>query len=143
MSALLMPSEETKGTSNEYPIIVINNNLVYRIQCHGNCCCFIYPQPTLDNVMPAMLEIGNFFFIWIFTNIHNSQDSWGRGRVSLKLLSTTSTCFKDTLDISWEIIVESLPLHISSSQTQAGKLWFLSTSSWPWSYAPRELETCI
>ena len=75
MSALLMPSEETMGTSNEYPIIVINNNLVSRIQCHGNCCCFIYPQPTLDNVMPVMLEIGNFFF---YLNFHKHSQFTGQ-----------------------------------------------------------------
>ena len=31
-----------------------------------------------------------------FTNIHDSQDSKGRGKLSLYILSTTSTCFTDT-----------------------------------------------
>ena len=42
-----------------------------------------------------------FFFVFFlsgfsFTNIHNSRDSRGRGRVSISLLSTTSTRFTGT-----------------------------------------------
>ena len=47
--------------------------------------------------------------------------------VSLKLLSTTSTRFRH-LDISRTITAESSPLHIASSRTRTGKLWFPSAS---------------
>ena len=43
-------------------------------------------------MMMKLLNKGNFFFLsgFSFTNIHDSQDSRGRGRLSIWLLSTTS-----------------------------------------------------
>ena len=63
-----------------------------------------------------------FFFLsgFSFTNIHDSQDGRGRGRLFLQLLSITSTC--RYLDISWVITAESSPLHIASSRTRTRNL---------------------
>ena len=63
-----------------------------------------------------------------FTNIHDSQNNTGRVRLSLQLLSTTSTGFTDILDIRQSIVTETLLLHIVRSLTQTGNLWFLSTN---------------
>ena len=49
------------------------------------------------------------------TNIHDSQDSRERGKVSLSLISTTSNPLHRHLDISRAITAESSPLHIASS----------------------------
>ena len=64
----------------------------------------------------------HFFFLsgFSFTNIHDSQDGRGRGRLFLQLLSITSTC--RYLDISWVITTESSPLHIASSRTRTKNL---------------------
>ena len=57
-----------------------------------------------------------------FTNIPNSQDSRGTGRVSILTLPPAS----QTLRHSWAIAAESSSLHIASSQTTTGNLWFPS-----------------
>ena len=44
--------------------------------------------------------------------------------------------FPKRLDISRAITADSSPLHIASSRTQTGNLWFPSVSRWPLSYAP-------
>ena len=56
-----------------------------------------------------------FLFGFSFTNIHDSQDSRGRGRLSHWLLFITSTCF-----ISRAITVESSPLQAGLKQGTFG-----------------------
>ena len=68
-----------------------------------------------------------FFSIWVF--FHN--DSWITG-----LQGKGEGIASQTLDISQAITAESSPLHIGSSRTWIGILWFLSTSCSPLSYAP-------
>ena len=46
----------------------------------------------LNNVKCKYSNLSGFSF----TNIHDSQDSKGRGKPSLYILSATSTCFTDT-----------------------------------------------
>ena len=70
---------------------------------------------------------GSFIFFlsgFSFTNIHNSLDGRGRGRVSLYHIYSLHR----HLDISRTIAADSSPLHIASSWTQIGHLWFLSES---------------
>ena len=43
-----------------------------------------------------------FLSAFSFTNIHDSQDCWERGRLSFQFLSNTSTCFMDS---NWEPLV--------------------------------------
>ena len=79
-----------------------------------------------------------FFFLlsgFSFTNIHESQDCRGRGRACFYLLTTNFHLLHRHLDISRLITAESLPLHIASSQTRTGNLWFLRASRQPLSYA--------
>ena len=80
---------------------------------------------------PDFLRIPNFFFYlgFSFTNIHDSQDSWRRGRgylfnSSLSLHNPLAM----HLDISWAITAEGSPLHIATSRTRTGNLWFPSAS---------------
>ena len=50
-------------------------------------------------VCSYMLQ-GKIRFWFTFTNIHGSQDSRKRGRLSLYILSTTPICFTDTYTIA-------------------------------------------
>lgn len=43
-----------------------------------------------------LMRIFIFFNLFFFFHIHNSQDSWRKGRLFLKLLSIPSICFTDT-----------------------------------------------
>ena len=76
---------------------------------------------------------GTFFFLsgFSFTHIHNSQDSsevcvWGGG-INLTPLYHFQPLHRH-LDIRRAMTAESSPLHIASSQTRTGNLWFPSTS---------------
>ena len=61
--------------------------------------CF-YRQPCTDLIIESY-GIFQFFSIWVFfTNIHDSQDSRRRGRLSLWFLSTISTSFADTYTLA-------------------------------------------
>ena len=66
-----------------------------------------------------------FLFLFLsgfsFTNIHDSQDSKGRGKLSLYFFSTTSTCFSD---ISRVIAAESSPFR------EQPKRWFSTMKTW-------------
>ena len=78
-----------------------------------------------------------FFFLsgFSFTHIHNSQDSsevcvWGGGGgggYNLTPLYHFQPLHRH-LDIRRAMTAESSPLHIASSQTRTGNLWFPSTS---------------
>ena len=80
------------------------------------------------------IQIYIFFYLGFlprtFTN-HRTAGEWGG-----QLLTTTSTRFTDTLHISRAITAESSSLHIASSRTPAGNLWFPSASCFLLSYAP-------
>ena len=79
-------------------------------------------QPWWHPILFTIAVPLHFFFLsgFSFTNIHDSQDGRGRGRLFLQLLSITSTC--RYLDISWVITAESSPLHIASSRTRTRNL---------------------
>ena len=72
-----------------------------------------------------------FFYLgFSFTNIHNSQDSRGRGGYLLNSsLSLPPPSQKRHLDINRTTTVESSFLHIASSRTQTGNLWFFEHKS--------------
>ena len=66
-----------------------------------------------------------FFSVWFsFTNIHDLQDSRGRGWLflprPLSLLFYFHLLHRH-LDISRAITIESLPLHIASNRSRTGK----------------------
>ena len=70
-----------------------------------------------------------FFLFWFsFTNIHDSRDSRGRGRVSILTPLYHLHPLRWGLDISRAIAAESSPLRIAGRRTRAGNLWFPSTS---------------
>ena len=60
-----------------------------------------------------------FAFGFSLTTTHKSQNYKGMERAFFKLLTTASTCFTDTLDISWAITAESWPLRIGNSRTRS------------------------
>ena len=68
------------------------------------------------------------FFVWVFFHKH-SRITWLRGKEGI---SVTPHCHFQLLhihlDISRVIIAESSPLHIASSRTRTGNLWFPSAS---------------
>ena len=68
--------------------------------------------------------LSQFSFTW-HHDIHNSQDSRGKGRPFL-IPFYHFHLFHEHLHISRTITAESSPLHITCGQTQAGNLWFLS-----------------
>ena len=71
-----------------------------------------------------------FFFrsVFFFTTIHESQDCKGRGRAFFLTPHYHFYRFHRHLDISRVITAESSPLHIGSSRTRTGNLWFPSAS---------------
>ena len=86
----------------------------------------------LTNVPPYLFFSQNTppspasFFLsgFSFTNIHNSQDSRGRGRPFFLTPLYHFHPLHRYLDISRAITAESSPLHIASSQTQTGTFGF-------------------
>ena len=74
------------------------------------------------------------FYCWLFlsrfsiTNIHDSEDSRWKGRLSLWLFSTTFTPLHRHLNISRVINAQSSLLHIASSPTWTWNLPFSSAS---------------
>ena len=81
-----------------------------------------------------------FFFcfsIWVFFHEHSRITGLqGKGEgISLTPHYHFHPLHRQ-LDISQAIAAESSPLHIASSRTQTGNLWFPSTSRWPLSYTP-------
>ena len=69
----------------------------------------------------------DFFFLseFSFTNIHDSQDTRGRGGGIYLTPPYHFHPLHRHLDISWAITAESSPLHITSSRTRTGNVWFL------------------
>ena len=62
----------------------------------------------------------HFFFVgFLLRNIHESQDSRGRGRPILTPLYHFHM-LQEYLDISWAITAESSDLYIASGRTQIG-----------------------
>ena len=78
-----------------------------------------------------------FFSIWVF--FHEHSRITGLQEKGEGIYLTPHYHFHPLhrhLDISRVITAESSPLHIGSSRTRIGNLWFPSTSCWPLSYAP-------
>ena len=75
---------------------------------------------------------GQFFFLsgLSFTKIHESQDCRGRGGGGCISLTPHYHFYPlhRHLDISRVITAERSPLHIASSRTRTGNLWFPSAS---------------
>ena len=78
-----------------------------------------------------------FFSIWVFFHKHSRITGLqGKGEgISLTPHYHFHPLHRH-LDISRAITAESSPLHIASSRTRAGNLWFPSPSRYPLSYAP-------
>ena len=70
-----------------------------------------------------------FFSVWVFFHEHSQFTGLqGKGEaISLSPLYHFYLLHRH-LDISWAITAESSPLHIASSQTLTGNLWFPSAS---------------
>ena len=68
----------------------------------------------------------SFFFLsgFSFTNNHDSQESRGRGRLISVIPFYHFHPLHRHLDISQAITADSSPLHIVSSRSQTGNLWF-------------------
>ena len=99
----------------------------------------IYPQnrpiQTCDYWLISPTQQTLFFSMWVFFHEH-----WwitglqGKGRAFHYLLTTPFHPLHRHLDISGTMTAESLPLHIASSRTRTGNLWFPSASYWPGNY---------
>ena len=72
-----------------------------------------------------------FFSIWVFFQ-ERSQFTEQQGKEEAPVYRLHP--LHRHLDISWAITVENSPLHIASSRTLTGNLWFPSASRWPLSY---------
>ena len=70
-----------------------------------------------------------FFSIWVFFHEHPGfTGQQGKGKaISLSPLYNFQPLYRH-LDISRTIAADSSPLHIASSQTPTGNLWFPSAS---------------
>ena len=84
-----------------------------------NCICCLKEMKHLASMLWKK------FSIWVFFYKHSQIT----GLQDFHLLHRH-------LDISRAITVQSSPLHIASSQTRTGNLWFLSTNRLSLSYAP-------
>ena len=71
------------------------------------------------------IHIFIFYLSFCSCDIHNSQDSRGKGGPFLIPLYHFHL-YHECLHISQGITAESSPVHITSGQTQAGNLWFLN-----------------
>ena len=82
-----------------------------------------------------------FFFIYLFYldflshNIHDLQDSRGRGRPFFVPLYHFHPLHKHW-HVSWTITTENSPLHIANGRTRTGNLWFPIVNREPLSYSP-------
>ena len=83
------------------------------------CNCIMFP------ILRRQTFWNCFFYIpgFSFTNIHESKDCRRRRRTFLYFHP-----LHGRLDISRAVTAESSPLHIASSRTRAGNLWFPSAS---------------
>ena len=85
--------------------------------------------------------ISFFFIIYLFYldffshNIHDLQDSRGRGRPFFVPLYHFHPLHKHW-HVSWTITTESSPLHIANGRTRTGNLWFPIVNREPLSYSP-------
>ena len=101
----------------------------YDIVVARNVFCVPYAltmEPALSS-RKSNWHFSFFFFllsVFFFTIIHESQDCKGRGGHYFHPL-------RRHLDLSQAVTAESSALHIGSSRTRYGNLWFLSVSYWP------------
>ena len=88
----------------------------------------------------ARAKLVFFFFIWVFYHNHSWITGLQGKRESISLAPHYHfhPLYRH-LDISRAITAESSPLHIASSRTRTGNLWFPSASRQPLSYAPSKL----
>ena len=96
-----------------------------------NCgVSFLLKFIFLFNKMYGFFDIKTFFFIWVsFTNIHKSQDCKERKEEDISLTPHYHIHrLHRHLDICGAITADSSPLHIASSWTWTGNLWFPSAS---------------
>ena len=91
---------------------------------------FTYHTPKVYSYMlQSRIRIFLFFFFpsgFYFTNINDSQESRGKGRLSLYPLYHFHSPHRH-FDISQVITAERSHLRTGSSQTRTGNLWFPNT----------------
>ena len=106
-------------------------------------CAKIFDKNTVNNKSTCLLKVFLdiyigildifpyyfFFSIWVFSHDHSRiTELQGKGGgISLTPHYHFHPLHRH-LDISWAITAESSPLHIVSSRTRTGNLWFPSTS---------------
>ena len=83
-----------------------------------------------------------FFLVWVFFHEHSRfTGQQGKGEdISLTPLYHFHSLHRH-LGISRAITAESSPLHIASSRTWTGNLWFPSASCEPLSYVPLNIQS--
>ena len=95
-------------------------------------------QEPCDFISRSPLKVSfSFFSMWVFFHEHSRITGLQGKREGISL--TPHYHFHPLhrhLDISQAITAESSPLHIASSRTRTGNLWFPSASRYPLSYAP-------
>ena len=92
-----------------------------------------YRLVTMDNIFTGNTchpPIFFFFFLSVFsfTKMHESQNCRGMWRAFLLTPHYLFHKLHRHLDISWAITAESSPVHIASSRTRSGNLWFPSAN---------------
>ena len=109
---------------------------------------YVSHAPLISKVprtqLALVLYLSFYFSIWAF--FHENSRFTGQQRkwetISLANLYHFHP-LQGHFDISRVITADSLPLHISSSWTPTGKLWFLSACFQPLSYAPFNLGALV
>ena len=84
-----------------------------------------------------------FIYIWVFFDEHSqfTEQQGKREGIYLTPLYYFHSLHRH-LDISRTITADSSPLHIASSRTRTGNLWFPSASRQPLSYATKPVVFC-
>ena len=86
----------------------------------------LLPSLLIENLTTFSCKIHvKGFFYYLARNIYDSQDSRRRGRLSLKPLFATSTCFTGTSTVAGWLLWRA------SSGTQTDNLWFWAQVSTP------------
>ena len=92
------------------------------------CSKFTGKHPC-QSAISINLQSNVFFSLWVFFHVHSRFT--GQQRKGEAIYLTPLYHFHPLhrhLDISGAITADSLPLHIASSRTRTGNLWFLSAS---------------
>ena len=96
---------------------------------HSHLNNVIFSYLNFDSMRNRFFFFLFFFSIWIFFHEHSRiTELQGKGEGFSLTPHYHFYSLHRHLDISWAITAENSPLHIASSRTRTGNLWFPSAS---------------